>query len=92
MDVTTLSPSINITELTTRFYDNEIVDDTGKFASNVITRAHLAPLTILPGVMNKQALQAISELTVESDKSILFTIKYSENGAFESKPEHAEPL
>jgi hypothetical protein len=78
--------------LTTKFYDNELVDDTSKYASNVITRAHLSPLTILPGVINKQALQAISELTVESDKSILFTIKYSQNGAFESKPEHAEPL
>ena len=90
--VGTPSSATTTTELTTKFYDNELVDDTGKYASNVITRVHLSPLTISPGVINKQALQAISELTVESDKSILFTIKYSQNGAFESKPEHAEPL
>jgi heme/copper-type cytochrome/quinol oxidase subunit 2 len=80
------------TELMTKFYDNELVDDTSKYMSNVVTRTHSGPLNILPGVINKQAIQALSELTIESNKSILFTIKYSQNGAFEVKPEHAEPL
>lgn len=60
--------------------------------SNVIAKVFPGPLNILPGVINKQAVEALAELTETSKQSILFTLKYTKNGAFEDKPEHAEPL
>ena len=77
---------------TVKFYDNELVDDTSKYMSNVLPRVHKGPLHILPGVINKQTVEALAELNEDSNKAILFTLKYSKAGGFEDKPEHAEPL
>jgi hypothetical protein len=74
------------------YYDNELIDDTSKFMSNVVDNVKIKPLNILSGIINKHNLETLKASDDSLNKQILFVAKYSLNGTLEQKPEHAEPL
>lgn len=77
----------------TQFYDNQKLDDTSKFASNLIVSTKNKPLQIINGVLNKHNLNILQNADDSFDKSILYVAKFwLNNGRVEPKVDDSELL
>jgi heme/copper-type cytochrome/quinol oxidase subunit 2 len=92
IDLKKVTTQVTPTPVAVGYYDNELIDDTSKFMSNVVDNVKIKPLNILAGIINKHNMEILKTSDETLSKQLLFVAKYSLNGTLEQKPEHAEPL
>lgn len=74
-------------------YDNKKLDDTSKFASNLIISTKNKPLQLLNGVLNKHNISILQNADEDFNKSVLFVAKFWLNsGRIETKADDSELL
>ena len=57
IDLKKVTTQVTPTPVAVGYYDNELIDDTSKFMSNVVDNVKIKPLNILAGIINKHNME-----------------------------------